>query len=288
MNNHQTVFKSGSRSYLKLHIISCSGVLRTSLITANIYISCAVLVTTTCRIQTLLRIVVLFQLITAFVHSWAVTFLIGPLPSSWSNLLNLHTLQLTNVIADGPWSPWTFPQMRTLWLENLQVYTDGWANPTDWVKNSEDLSVFHVKDIPQMRMTSGELFSLLESANSTGLGIISVELGAGLTGPAQPLSDLSNIDRLSALLLRNNEIDGTLPQSWSKLTKTIAIDVSGNEISGTIPNEWANLTALVNVTGNKNVCGAVPGWFEEKLGAFNDSLLRGTSPVRNIRSLYIS
>lgn len=168
--------------------------------------------------------------------------------------------------------------MRTLWIENLEVGTEEWVDPTDWVKSSRDLSTIHLKGTSRMRTTSRDLFGLLESANNTGLGLISVEMGADLTGPAQNLSTLSRTENLSALLLRNNEIQGTLPKSWSRLTSSLVIDVSGNKIEGTIPREWSNLTALVNVTGNKNICGAIPEWFDEKFGAFNTSLLAGDLP----------
>ena len=66
-------------------------------------------------------------------------------------------------------------------------------------------------------------------------------------------------DRVSGLILRGNQLSGSIPTELKKLTNLTLLNLTGNQLSGSIPTELKNLTnlTLLNLTGNQ-LSGSIP------------------------------
>jgi len=66
-------------------------------------------------------------------------------------------------------------------------------------------------------------------------------------------SSISKLESLTSLTLSNNDLEGTLPNGISKLTKLYELKIDGNDISGTVPRllltKMDNI-AIVNMSYN--------------------------------------
>lgn len=60
--------------------------------------------------------------------------------------------------------------------------------------------------------------------------------------------------------LRNKQLRGTLPASWSQLTQLQTLDLSNNNLTGTLPAQWSTLHDLydLDLANNRNLRGTVP------------------------------
>ncbi|GMH32250.1 hypothetical protein BSKO_00084 [Bryopsis sp. KO-2023] len=200
----------------------------------------------------------------------------GALPNSWNYLRNLESLQLTDVEAAGPWPRWDFPHLHTLWLDRMDVSGEHAGNPIDWVRSATALTTLYLRKLEKVDISASRLMNVLASAKEPGLKIMTAELGDGLTGDLPSLLDNYSVE-LEAVKITNSEVEGTLPNSWSRLSNALLIDLSGNSLRGTIPEGWGNVEALINLSGNTRMCGGIPTWFEASFGSMKDTLLSGTN-----------
>ncbi|CAJ2653500.1 unnamed protein product [Trifolium pratense] len=84
-----------------------------------------------------------------------------------------------------------------------------------------------------------------------------------LSGSEQPFPQLSNM-KLKNLILRNCNINGTLPEYLGAMTSLKNLDLSFNKLSGPIPNDYDTLRKVdyFYLTGNL-LTGQVPSWAQK-------------------------
>ena len=70
----------------------------------------------------------------------------------------------------------------------------------------------------------------------SGLTALEELLSVGLNQLSGPIPDLSALDNLEILYLRNNQLTGPIPDSLGELTTLRQLSLSLNQLSGSIPN----------------------------------------------------
>ncbi|KAL7700847.1 Leucine Rich Repeat/Leucine rich repeat [Lotmaria passim] len=69
---------------------------------------------------------------------------------------------------------------------------------------------------------------------------------------------------IKTMTLSNNQLTGTLPASWARLSNIKVIGLFGNSLTGTLPWQWAQLPSLVTLTlGYNKLSGTLPSMWSE-------------------------
>lgn len=71
----------------------------------------------------------------------------------------------------------------------------------------------------------------------------------------------SQLTRLTSIQLQNNGVIGTLPPSWSALINLLSLNFAFNSLSSSIPLSWAAaMTAMTRLSfaNNPLICGVLP------------------------------
>ena len=95
---------------------------------------------------------------------------------------------------------------------------------------------------------------------------------------------------MAGLDLSGNQINGTLPESWSGMTKLGALDASFNQISGLLPPSWSSMVQLVKIVLASNfINGNLPSdwlanWSAIALVDLSDNMLTGMLPLTIIKT----
>ncbi|XP_052177422.1 probable leucine-rich repeat receptor-like serine/threonine-protein kinase At3g14840 [Diospyros lotus] len=86
-----------------------------------------------------------------------------------------------------------------------------------------------------------------------------------LNGTQAPFPPLNNMTSLKYLILRNCNLNGSLPEYLGGVTSLKTLDLSFNKLSGEIPNSFSSLAKTDNIflTGNL-LSGPVPDWILKK------------------------
>ena len=71
-------------------------------------------------------------------------------------------------------------------------------------------------------------------------------------GPSQPLEQLSRLPLLQRLVLRENDLTGSIPPELGQLTKLAVLDLADNGLTGSIPAELGQLTGLQELNLSQN------------------------------------
>lgn len=103
--------------------------------------------------------------------------------------------------------------------------------------------------------------------------------GNSITGP---IPDLSNLASLKSIYLNDNEFNGDVPVSLTRLNWLKVIVLSGNRISGNIPESIVRLQRLYVLNlENNGLTGEIPALNQSSLRFFNvsNNLLSGQIPV---------
>ncbi|XP_075481698.1 receptor-like protein kinase BRI1-like 3 [Primulina tabacum] len=176
----------------------------------------------------------------------------GQVPHSLTNITRIQVLDLSSNALTGN-VPSEFclktsdPPLEKLLLADN--YFSG-SVPSDFrlCKNLRtiDLSFNNLNDsIPQEIWTLPKLSDIIMWANS-------------LTGSI-PEGICLNGGNLQTLILNNNFITGTLPNSIVNCTNLIWVSLSSNRLSGQIPSDVGNLVNLAILQlGNNSLTGAIP------------------------------
>ncbi|PON69842.1 LRR domain containing protein [Parasponia andersonii] len=82
-----------------------------------------------------------------------------------------------------------------------------------------------------------------------------------LNGSESTFPLLDNMNKMKTLILRNCNINGTIPDYLGNMTILKILDLSFNKLSGKIPSNLAGLSKVdyIFLTGNK-LSGTVPDW----------------------------
>ncbi|XP_039687024.1 probable leucine-rich repeat receptor-like serine/threonine-protein kinase At3g14840 [Medicago truncatula] len=201
--------------------------------------------------------------------------LTGSIPVEIANITTLQDLELWNNQLSGNLPP----ELGYLsQIRRLQISSNNFTGelPATLAKLTT-LIDFKISD----NQFSGKIPDFIQ--NWTNISELVIQ-GSGLSGPIPsgisllrnltdlrisdlkgsdhaPLPQLNNMTLLETLILRNCNINGTLPEYLGNMTTLIRLDVSFNNISGTIPSIYATNNSLryIFLTGN-NLTGLVPSW----------------------------
>ncbi|XP_027332605.1 receptor-like protein 35 [Abrus precatorius] len=107
----------------------------------------------------------------------------------------------------------------------------------------------------------------------------------------------SNLTRLTSLDLSRNELNGSIPSSFSNLTRLTSLDLSWNNLNGSIPSSFSNLTRLTSLDLSGNNIGSIPSSFSNltrltsldlSWNNLNGSIPSSFSNLTRLTSLYLS
>ncbi|XP_058745447.1 probable leucine-rich repeat receptor-like serine/threonine-protein kinase At3g14840 isoform X3 [Vicia villosa] len=202
-------------------------------------------------------------------------YLNGTIPKEWGSMTNLLNMELTaNQMSGNITSELgNLPQIRTLRFSSNNFSGE---LPVTLAKLAT-LQEFQISD----NQFSGKIPDFIQ--NWTNINTLIIQ-GSGLSGPIPseisllknltdlrisdlngseyaPLPQLKNMTSLSKLLLRNCNINGTLPDLGTKASLKY-LDFSFNKLSGTIPSTYADINDIMNfifLTGNL-LTGPIPSW----------------------------
>ncbi|XP_058745446.1 probable leucine-rich repeat receptor-like serine/threonine-protein kinase At3g14840 isoform X2 [Vicia villosa] len=177
--------------------------------------------------------------------------LTGSIPKEIANISTLIQLELTaNQMSGNITSELgNLPQIRTLRFSSNNFSGE---LPVTLAKLAT-LQEFQISD----NQFSGKIPDFIQ--NWTNINTLRI---SDLNGSEYaPLPQLKNMTSLSKLLLRNCNINGTLPDLGTKASLKY-LDFSFNKLSGTIPSTYADINDIMNfifLTGNL-LTGPIPSW----------------------------
>ncbi|KAI5411548.1 hypothetical protein KIW84_056561 [Lathyrus oleraceus] len=227
--------------------------------------------------------------------------LTGPIPVEIANISHLQELELYNNHFSGNLPPELghLTQIRTMRLSSNNFTGE---LPVTFAKLTT-LIEFRIED----NQFSGKIPDYIQNWKSINKVMIQ---GSGLSGPIPsgisllrnlndlrisdlngseyaPLPQLNNLTLLSNLILRNCNINGTLPENLKTMKSLKILDLSFNNLSGTIPRTYADMKSVkyIFLTGNL-LTGSVPAWKKNVSVTFSNKLILIFNPASN--SLYIN
>lgn len=152
--------------------------------------------------------------------------LTGGLPSSFAQLVNLERIWLGSNRLLG-----TLPdKIFDKWAKKLQVL--------DLSKNSFRGS------IPKHLFSKSKNLKLLYLEDNQLSGTLPENSPASSSGSSGTVSSASTSSALEVLDVGNNQLTGTIPTSWIRLSKLRDLNLAGNRFSGTLPLQILRLTKL--------------------------------------------
>ncbi|TYI30201.1 hypothetical protein ES332_A05G369000v1 [Gossypium tomentosum] len=174
--------------------------------------------------------------------------LVGPLPSSLSNLTSLRTLNLSHNLFHGLF------QLEFSKLSHLR-HIDLRNNS---INGTLPVSLSHCLNLKTLRLQGNKFSGNLppQLGNLQRLSILSISIN-NLTGSIPPT--FGNLSSLTYLALARNMLIGEIPSEFGQLKKLQHIQLSENHLSGHIPPSIFNISSLVflSVTHN-NLSGSLP------------------------------
>ncbi|MEO1096717.1 MAG: PKD domain-containing protein, partial [Bacteroidota bacterium] len=162
--------------------------------------------------------------------------LTGNIPSSISQLANLHTL---DIAISSPYID-EINQLGNLTYLSLNGITSEISSGISNLTNLTFLSI-QESEITYIPIEVGQLVNL-----------VTLNISFNTQLDSQIPSELGNITPLANLLLLENDLTGTIPSELGNITGLQAIWLGGNRLSGAIPTSLSNIPALelFRVEGN--------------------------------------
>ncbi|WMV06783.1 hypothetical protein MTR67_000168 [Solanum verrucosum] len=165
--------------------------------------------------------------------------LAGPIPSNVSGLLNLQSLCLSSNHLNGTIPSWIFslPSLIVLDLSN-NTFKSNTLSEVDLSQNQLE------GPLSFLNQETSLTYLLLSHNNISG----------------QIASTICNLKELTLLNLRNNNLEGTIPQCLGEMNEYLwNLDLSNNSLSGTININFSigNSFRVISLHGNK-LTGKVP------------------------------
>lgn len=182
----------------------------------------------------------------------------GFIPSELKDLTELDSLVLSSNNLSGiiPAQLSTLSKLKTLWIYGSNI-SGTLPKELGNLTNLKELVLGGGHNLTgPIPSEYGNLVNL-ERLDLIGGDYVS-EATSGQTGLTGNIPvGVANLPKLTSLELRENQLSGPLPSSFSPSIKFI--DLGGNQFSGTIPTSWANLTNLVSLYLYRNqLTGTLP------------------------------
>ncbi|XP_058779497.1 probable leucine-rich repeat receptor-like serine/threonine-protein kinase At3g14840 isoform X1 [Vicia villosa] len=175
----------------------------------------------------------------------------GNITSELGNLTQIQTLRISSNNFSGE-LPATLAKLTT--LQNFHISDNQFTGKIpDFIQNWTNITTL----IIQGSGLSGPIPSKISILrNLTDLRISDLN-----ESEYAPLPQLNNLTLLQKLILRNCNINGTLPEYLNAITSLKYLDFSFNKFSGTIPSTYADINGVkfIFLTGNL-LTGPVPSW----------------------------
>ncbi|XP_015163619.1 probable LRR receptor-like serine/threonine-protein kinase At1g56140 isoform X2 [Solanum tuberosum] len=173
----------------------------------------------------------------------------GPLPSELGNLTKLIQIYLDSSGVSGP-IPLTFAK-----LQNLVTV---WASDNDFTGRIPDFIGNNWSKLTTLRF-QGNAFDGPIPASFSNLTSLTDLRVSDLSNGSSSFDFLRNMKSLSKLVLRNNNISGSIPSNMREYHSLSLLDLSFNNLSGRIPAALFNLISLTHLfLGDNKLTGALP------------------------------
>ncbi|KAG5507819.1 hypothetical protein JIQ42_08111 [Leishmania sp. Namibia] len=161
---------------------------------------------------------------------------------------------------------------------NVNAATQAWLNK--WIEAIPNLQIIWMN--PNICSRSGiECVSATNSLNIRLDGVTSSGFNFIGTLPEVDSSiDGSKLQITSISVRGKTRFTGTVPASWSRITRLTSLDFSRTRLSGQIPDELGSLANLVSVDfSNAYFCYGLPNWSASAM----PMLMRATFARNNMR-----
>lgn len=226
----------------------------------------------------------------------------GPIPSSIANAMGMAFLDLSNNKLDGPMPP--LPEglgMLNVSSNQLLSLPASIPNTLEVLDASFNQIAGSIPiigaNMVTLNLDSNELSGPLPAFQPTGRRLR--RMARRMAAASDPLEDdekderspslrtatfaLNHVTgslpaewailprRLVALDLSNNDLSGSLPQTWA-LPRLAWLDLAGNELGGTLPASLGSLPSLVHFDASTNQLIGELGPFAEQLAEGTDRL----------------
>ncbi|XP_047941558.1 probable LRR receptor-like serine/threonine-protein kinase At1g56140 isoform X1 [Salvia hispanica] len=174
----------------------------------------------------------------------------GPLPSELGSLTRLSQIYMNSAGVSGPIPP-SFANLRN--MERV------WASDNEFTGPIPDF-IGSWSNLVQLRFQGNSFvgsipasFSNLSLLNDLRISDVSNANGSS------SLNFLRNMTSLSTLVLRNNNISGSIPSFLEGFGSLTLLDLSFNNLNGTIPEFLFNQSSLTNIfLGSNKLTGGLP------------------------------
>ncbi|XP_055823074.1 probable LRR receptor-like serine/threonine-protein kinase At1g56140 isoform X2 [Solanum dulcamara] len=169
----------------------------------------------------------------------------GPLPSELGNLTKLT--QIAGV--SGP-IPLTFAR-----LQNLEQV---WTSDNAFTGRIPDFIGNNWRKLIVLRFEGNAFEGPIPASFSNLTSLTDLRI-SDLSNGSSSLDFLRNMKSLSKLVLRNNNISGSIPSNIGEYQSLSLLDLSFNNLTGRIPDALFNLTLLTHLfLGDNKLTGALP------------------------------
>lgn len=167
--------------------------------------------------------------------------LVGTIPNSISNLVNLETLSLSKNTISGsiPDTIGGLVNLKTLSLERNKL------------TGSIPVTISNLSNLTNLSLYLNKLDGIIPSELGSLTELKVIHIGFNNFQGSIPVS-LGNLSKLTYLYISNNKLEGTIPSQLGNLINLVTLGVSNNNLSGNIPNEISNLTKLASFSFENN------------------------------------
>ncbi|CAJ2659533.1 unnamed protein product [Trifolium pratense] len=179
----------------------------------------------------------------------------GHLPPELGNLTKIRTLRISSNNFTGE-LPVTLAKLTI--LQDFQIDDNQFSGKIpDFIQNWTSIN--------KLMIQGSGLSGPIPSGISLLRDLTDLRISDLNGSEYAPLPQLNNMALLKTLVLRNCNINGTLPKNFGNMTALKTLDLSFNKLSGTIPMTFANMSnadinlTYIFLTGNL-LTGQVPAW----------------------------
>ncbi|XP_045800994.1 probable leucine-rich repeat receptor-like serine/threonine-protein kinase At3g14840 isoform X3 [Trifolium pratense] len=179
----------------------------------------------------------------------------GHLPPELGNLTKIRTLRISSNNFTGE-LPVTLAKLTI--LQDFQIDDNQFSGKIpDYIQNW--------RSINKLMIQGSGLSGPIPSGISLLRYLTDLRISDLNGSEYAPLPQLNNMALLKTLVLRNCNINGTLPKNFGNMTALKTLDLSFNKLSGTIPMTFADMSnadinlTYIFLTGNL-LTGQVPTW----------------------------